>query len=207
MTTKDALGNTKDSLQINAFGVTIGPNTSLNMADGEGIISQTGTGTNQLKDTTVKTLKCEGNITLPTSYTARVSGQLGYTLNGTVAVIAPQNYVSGQTYSAMAITLTRGVWNVRAQWCYACANTTTTQALISISTTLNTIDYSNASGDWKSLTTGQYIIQQVNRVLVVSAASQMIYTTVLFFPTETHPRIQTTTTTQPLCNFSAVQIA
>jgi hypothetical protein len=121
--------------------------------------------------------------------------------------VFPFNFVLGTTYYVMNIALDIGVWNIRAQYAYNCGNTTTTQALCSITTDFNNIDYGNMVSDWRSLTAGQYVTMQVNRTVTVTTSSQTFWCTVLFFYSGASPRIQITATTNSISNISAVKIA
>ena len=71
------------------------------------------------------TLKTNVNITLPSTFTSQISGQLGYIYKGSVISVATTNLVNGTVYGIAVISLPVGVWHVFGQACYSFASTAT----------------------------------------------------------------------------------
>jgi hypothetical protein len=143
---------------------------------GVGIISQTGTGNNSLKATTIMgALTCNGNIILPTTFTAPTGGQLGYKFLGTT--IASFLVTGNVVFQSASILLPVGVWNVfgQSEYYIRTAGTLETSA-VSLSLNNLNVDYDicDLTINNNSMIGGGSIVKRINNIFT-SSGSTTIY--------------------------------
>ena len=197
-------GVTIESPLICKNNITLTADNNL-LQSGTGIISQTGSGNNTFKGTTIAgVLTVNNNIKLATTFSTPTSVQLGYKFTGT-KVTPSYSVTANVVFLVASITLPVGVWNVFGQASYYIrVGGNLAGAVVSLSTMNSSIDYNCAeqSANQSGVTAGNSIIKRINSVFTSTGSTTFYLTGLLGFFSPVIMDYDATNT-----NISAVRIA
>jgi hypothetical protein len=164
-------------------------------------------------NTTIDTvLTCNKNITLPSTYTTPISGQLGYKLTPTYIIHSPAvNITSLSTYYVATLFIPNGVWMVYGQVSFACTgggSIFSQEYSISSTSGGTSIDKTclHTTGAM-TYASGFYITTKISGVISNPSSSSQIASNLLFRINITNGTYQMNTTSDTYVQYYAVRIA